>query len=77
MKYHTLFDVILEAELSLLKRLTASVLRPGSALLDRPVALARPGWRVSMDGRSVEAGRRGFGSIDGRTDSILSKIWST
>lgn len=67
MKYLTLFG-ILDTEVSLLGRLTPKVPRTGSALLERLVPLGR---RESMDGRSVDAGRRSLGSIDGRGASIL------
>lgn len=58
----TPFRGILVAEASLLSLAPPNVPLAGSALLERcPAAL---GLRASVDKRSVEPGRRGFGSKD-------------
>lgn len=55
------------AEASLLKR-APKVPRAGSALLERCPAV--DGRRASVDKRSVEPGRRGFGSSEGFPSSL-------
>lgn len=71
MKYKNIltpFIGSLVAEASLLSLLPPKVPLTGSALLDRcPAAL---GLRASVDRRSVEPGRRGFGNKDTLPSSL-------